>query len=181
MSKNDNHKTHWRDLHQTKYLTAGNLASDTDTLATIDRIEVEKIVNNDGRTENLPVAHFSEDIKPMVLNVTNCRTMEALTGSPHIQNWTGPIALHITKTKAFGEMVDTILIRPERPPLAEKPELKPGGEKWGDAVEALAIEKTTVDEIRKYYKLSIQNQRKLTEQASKRYEEVGSNSDTKQS
>lgn len=52
---------------------------------------------------------------------------------------------------------------PKAPPKAEQlPELKPGMKKWDDAVAALKAGKTTLAAITKHYRISIENQNKLS-------------------
>ena len=65
---------------------------------------------------------FTENIKPMVLNRTNSKTITKLFGTPYIEQWTGRrIQIYIEHDiQAFGEIVDGIRVRPFLP-KEEKP------------------------------------------------------------
>ena len=61
------------------------------------------------------VAYFEESSKPMVLNKTNCKTIEKIY-SPFTDDWIGKkITVFAQKVKAFGDIVDALRIRPTKP------------------------------------------------------------------
>jgi hypothetical protein len=56
-------------------------------------------------------------------------------------------------------------IEVERRKQEAKPELKPGHEKWSDAVDNLRSGKVTIDKIKKHYRLTAEHQRTLEVEA----------------
>ena len=73
------------------------------------------------------VMYFSEkDIKPMIVNATNAKTIQKLFKSPYIEDWAGrKIEIYVEKVKAFGELVEALRIKPTIPvvnvPQSDKP------------------------------------------------------------
>ena len=62
------------------------------------------------------VMHFVEDVKPMILNATNNKTLAKLFKTPYIEQWYGrKIQIYVEKVKAFGEVWDALRIRPFLP------------------------------------------------------------------
>ena len=61
--------------------------------------------------------HFTEGVKPLVLNATNSKTITKLLKTPYIEQWTGrKIQLYVEYgIKAFGDIVDAIRVRPFLP------------------------------------------------------------------
>lgn len=158
--------THWKRFCNPDYLGAYSLDPDKDIVATIDVVTRENVMGEGGRQEECTVARFKErDIKPMVLNKTNCKTITKVYGTPFIENWAGkPIQIYATTTKLKGEQVECLRIRPQAPKLT-KPELKPGHERWEEALKRLCQGDTTIDGIRKSYFLSDENAQIIREAA----------------
>ena len=108
--------THWKKLQNPDYLGAYALNPGEEIIATIKSVKNENVIGTDGKTENCTVARFIEPIKPMILNVTNCKIISKLYKTPYIENWAGKkIQIYATKVKAFGEIVEALRIRPEIP------------------------------------------------------------------
>ena len=116
--------THWKKLTNPNYLGAYELESADDVIvATIKSVGLEQVVGADGKREECTVAHFVENIKPMILNVTNCKTITRLYKTPYIEEWAGrKIAIFKATVKAFGETVEALRIKPEIPKVTIKPE-----------------------------------------------------------
>ena len=105
-------QTHWRKLTNPDYLGAYALEPGQDITATIKSVRVENIIGADGKKEDCPVMRFVEQIKPMILNVTNAKTLEKLFKTPFIENWSGrKIQIGVESVKAFGDVVDALRIR----------------------------------------------------------------------
>lgn len=147
-------KTHWKKLTNPNYLGTYALEPGKDLIATIDHVEKEKVTSPGGETEECTVVYFKEDVKPFILNVTNAKQIERLYGTPYIEDWGGKkIQIYIKDDiEAFGKITSGLRIRP-KVPQTTKPELTPDHNKWGDAVENLARDNTTIKAIRKHYKL----------------------------
>ena len=113
--------THWKNLANYDYLGAYSLKNGKDKIVTIKEIKQELVTGNGGRKENCIVAHFSDEEKPMILNKTNCKTIQKVYSTPLIEEWVGKkIVLFASTTSLAGETVECLRIRPY-PPVADKP------------------------------------------------------------
>ena len=108
---NQQSKTHWKRLINPDYIGAYALNPDEDLTVTIDYVQRQQIVGTDGKKEDATVAHLRGH-KPLILNVTNSKSIAKLYG-PYIEEWAGKeITLYASMTKAFGEMVECLRVRP---------------------------------------------------------------------
>lgn len=115
-------KTHWKKLENPDYLGAYALMPNQDFVVQIKSVGQEEVYNPSGnKKETCTVAHFTDpNVKPMILNVTNCKTITKLYDTPYIEEWVGKyIAVYIAKVKAFGEVVEALRIR-NKVPTVEK-------------------------------------------------------------
>lgn len=105
--------THWKTLHANKNLLLGshNLNENEEIVAEILSVEIEEIRNTSGQIEKLPILQFT-NAPPMVLNITNSRSLALLYGE-YYDNWVGKkIQIFSTKVKGFGGgKVDGLRIR----------------------------------------------------------------------
>lgn len=122
-------ETHWKKLVDTNYLGSWDIVGGRLVLQIV-KIKQERIFNqNKNAEESCTVAYFSDErYKPMILNKTNCKTMQKLTGSPYIENWAVRVEIKTEKVKAFGELVEALRIEKTIPqqqataaPKAEPP------------------------------------------------------------
>jgi hypothetical protein len=98
------------------YLGGYALTPGQDLIATIKSVGNEEVTGPDGKKEICSVIHFYEDIKPMILNATNNKTIANLFKTPYIEQWTGKkIQIYTEKVKAFGQVWDALRIRPFLP------------------------------------------------------------------
>lgn len=108
--------THWKKLMNPDYLGGYALTPGQDLIATIKSVGNEEVTGPDGKKEICSVIHFYEDIKPMILNATNNKTIANLLKTPYIEQWTGKkIQIYTEKVKAFGQVWDALRIRPFLP------------------------------------------------------------------
>lgn len=108
--------THWKKLMNPDYLGGYALTPGQDLIATIKSVGNEEVTGPDGKKEICSVIHFYEDIKPMILNATNNKTIAKLFKTPYIEQWTGKkIQIYTEKIKAFGQEWDALRIRPFLP------------------------------------------------------------------
>lgn len=109
--------THWKKLSNPEYIGAYAFEPGEEKTATIASVREESVIGADGKREECIVAHFQEkDLKPMILNATNCKAITKLYKTPYIEDWAGKrIVLRVQQVKAFGEVVDAIRIKPEIP------------------------------------------------------------------
>jgi len=124
-------KTHWKKQFNYDYLGAYSLAPGKDMILTIKETKKEMVTGTNGQKDQCFVCYFEEDQKPMILNKTNCKQIEALY-SPFVEDWPGnKIQLFAKKVKAFGDETEALRIRNKYPDtkLPELTELMPAYEK----------------------------------------------------
>jgi ribosomal protein L34E len=113
-------KTHWKKLSNPDYIGAYALEPDKDMILTIRNIKNEVVKGPDGKKEECTVAHFKENVKPMIINATNAKTIEKIYGTPFVEDWLGrKIQIFSDRVKAFGDYVDALRIRPFIPEQTE--------------------------------------------------------------
>ena len=104
-------QTHWKKLTNPNYLGAYSIEDGKPLVLTIRNVKQEVVIGSDGKKEECIVCYFKEDVKPMILNVTNCKTIEKITGTPYIEQWSGNIIqISVKKVKAFGDVVDALRV-----------------------------------------------------------------------
>ena len=115
--------THWKKLTNPDYLGAYAFEPGEEKIGTIAAVREEGVVGMDGKEARCIVAHFAEkDMKPMVLNATNCKAITKLYKTPFIENWVGKkIVLRVQQARSFGEMVDSVRVKPEIPRTSAPP------------------------------------------------------------
>lgn len=141
-------KTHWRKFIETNYLGGFDLADGKggfrEITATISRVQKETVKNQQGKDEDVLTLHF-DGLKPMILNVTNSKTMAKLTGSAYVEDWVGrSIIIGTEKVKAFGDTHDALRIR-NRLPVSTKSAGK-CADCQGDIV---AVGQVTAEQVKK--------------------------------
>jgi len=109
---------HWRTIHTSDYLASVDIEGDTNVK--IKSVSAKTETFDKGKKETLPIATLEGDYKPLILNRTNCKTLEKLSKSPEIEDWAGmTVTLHVEKVRFGAEMVDGIRIAPVLPNLAD--------------------------------------------------------------
>lgn len=158
-------KTHWKKVFNKDYLGSHDLDNGKDLVAVISHVEIREVKDTSGKAEKRNVAIFQNKVKPMVLNVTNCKSIKKFSGSNYIEDWKDiSIQIYSKEVTAFGETVEALRIR-EKQPNVEKPELTPEHQSWVKAVEYLMKPEATIDNIKKRYKVSDANIELLQNQA----------------
>lgn len=105
-------KTHFKKLQNPDFLGSYALEDGKDIILTIDYVRQEKVTGSDGKSEELPVCHWKESQKPMILNSTNLKMIAKVIGSPYIEDWSGKkIQIGSERVKAFGDVVDALRVR----------------------------------------------------------------------
>jgi hypothetical protein len=106
-----NTRTHWKQLINPDFLGAYALPNGDDMTVTIDYVQQEEITGTGGKKEVCMVAHLVNE-KPLILNVTNSKSIHKLYG-PFIEDWRGQdITLYASTTKLAGDIVECLRIRP---------------------------------------------------------------------
>ena len=119
-------KTHFKRLFNPDYIGAYALEPGQDLVLTIKQIKVESITNCDGRKEDAPVMRFEEkNVKPMILNATNSKTIKKIYKSPYLEDWIGKkIQVYAANIRAFGEEMEALRVREYIPREAKKIDVK---------------------------------------------------------
>ena len=105
--------THWRNLFESKSMLLGshNLNEGEELVCEIQSTSIEVIKNKNGKDERVPVLGFN-NAPPMVLNITNTKTIASLYGDLY-DHWVGKsIQVYATKVKAFGAVTTALRVRP---------------------------------------------------------------------
>jgi len=103
-------KTHWKKLINPDYIGAYALQPGQDMTVTIIGVSREIVTSTGGKKEELSVARLFGQ-KPLILNVTNSKSIAKLYG-PFIEDWAGKqITLYASTTKMAGETVECLRIR----------------------------------------------------------------------
>lgn len=109
-------QTHWKKLTNPDYIGAYSLEPGKDMILTIREVKNEIVTGPDGKKEECMVMTFVENVKPMIVNSTNAKTIQKLYKTPYIEEWQGrKIQIFVDKVKAFGEVVEALRIRPKIP------------------------------------------------------------------
>ncbi len=121
---------------------------------TIEKIVDEDVVTN-GKSEKCTVCHWTDkQYKPMVLNVTNKKTIAKLYKTKDTEKLKGKsVIVGIDKVKAFGDIFDALRIRPRIPQPINA--VKPKCESCGadiNAVGSMTPEQTAAYTKKKYGK-----------------------------
>ena len=107
---------HWKENFDYKFTGAYELNPGEEKTLKIESVGREDVIGSDGKKQSCLVARFvGKDKKPMILNKTNCKTIERLY-TPYVENWVGKeITVFSAEVKAFGDTVDALRIRPTIP------------------------------------------------------------------
>lgn len=104
-------KTHWKKLTNPDYIGAYEFQPGEEKMLTIKSVRQENITGADGKKEDCTIIRFVENVKPMICNSTNAKTIEKLCKSPYIEDWAGQrIQLHVERVRAFGDVVDALRV-----------------------------------------------------------------------
>ena len=154
-------QTHWKRLTNPNYIGAYSLNPGEDLVIKIKSVSKEMVMDSSGKQEECVVAQIVDN-KPFILNKTNMKMISKVLGSPFIENWAGKtLTIYAAKVKAFGDTVEALRIREQKPAL---PELKTESEAWNKAVKYIS-EGGDFTSIQKKYTLSQKDKDKLVEDA----------------
>ena len=134
-------KTHYRKAFNSPYLSSADIVEPT--VLTISHVRL--LDDKTKKTKDIFNTAFfvekqirpGEELKPMILNATNSRTLKGLAGSPFIEDWNNiPVTIYVDNSVKFGrDTVEGLRISSE-PPKLVKPELTQDNKKaWDRAVE----------------------------------------------
>lgn len=125
---------HWKQLANYNYMGAFSLDGIAkEVTVTIKSVAQELVTGPNGKQDPCIVAHFVEDhvngveIKPMILNKTNCKAIEKALGTGDTDGWIGKqVVVFATTTKYQRDMVPCLRIKDTPAPkqLKKAPEAK---------------------------------------------------------
>lgn len=134
-------KTHYRKAFNSPYLSSADIVEPTVFTIAYVKLEGDKTKKT---KDMFNTAYFTEkfirdgeELKPMILNATNSRTLRNLTGSAFIEDWQNvPVTIYVdNKVINRGQIVEGLRISPDKPKTV-KPELTPESSNFQSAVDA---------------------------------------------
>lgn len=135
-----NEKTHYRKAFDSPYLSSADIVEPTTLTISHVTLEADKTKKT---KDKFNTAHFvekeirpNENLKPMILNASNSKTMKNLANSPFIDDWKNiRVTVYVDPNVRFGkELVEGLRISPNAP---ERRVLTPEAIKaWAKAKEA---------------------------------------------
>lgn len=163
-------KTHYRKAFNSPYLSSADIVEPT--VLTIAHVALESDKSKKTKDEFNTVYFVEKEIrqgeqlKPMILNAVNSRTLKALTGSPWIEDWKNiPVTIYVDHNVRFGrDMVEGLRISTERP-QQRMPVLKEGTPSWDNAVAAFQRD-GNLDAVTSRVIVSTDDMEKIKQQAS---------------
>lgn len=155
-------KIHWKKVFNSDYLGSCDLDEGKDLKAIIQSVGIKKVKGSDGKDSDCNVAVFTDPkLKPMILNVTNCKVVKKFAKSNFINDWNN-IAVTIwvdSNVKVGREITEGLRIR-ETQPTFSKPELLPTMPAWNNVIKHLKGA-GTMDDIKSKYSISAENEQAL--------------------
>jgi hypothetical protein len=107
--------THYKAMMESPYVGAWDL-NGKDVTVTIAKVERGTVKSKEKpKGDKKPLIYFAGKAKPLVANVTNCKTIAGMYGT-QVEEWIGKrITLFATTTESGGQTVDCIRVRPRVP------------------------------------------------------------------
>lgn len=152
-------KTHYKKLRNPDYLGSWDLmdvnGQTKNITVTIKEIKKQMIHDGKGGQSECIVLFFNE-CKPMIMNATNLKVTAKVMTSNYVEDWIGKkIEIGTDKVKAFGEIYDALRI------AKISLDLNPMHPKWNGAKKAIKDQTVTIDQIKKQYTITIENEKLL--------------------
>lgn len=152
-------KTHWKKLVDPRFMGAYALPNGDDLTVTIDYVKLETITMMGGKKEDHTVAYLIGQ-KPMIMNVTNSKSIHKLYG-PFIEDWAGKqITLFASTAKMGGEMVECLRIRPS---VAKPAKQTIADARLDKAIESIKAGDYTAAKLRASFNLTTDQETKLND------------------
>ena len=155
-------KKHWRDVYVSDYLASWDI--DSGKMLTLT---IKKCVEEKAKLMGDPVkviAYFEEDYKPMIVNPTNCKIMQTLTGEGLFEDWAGiriSVFVEEKRTKT-GELKNGLSIYKKLPKeIKKKEELTEDHEKWETVKKKIKDEKLEPEYFETWFVISDENKKLL--------------------
>jgi hypothetical protein len=157
-------KTHYRKVFKSDHLGVADLEdfieAGSDCVFTITHVHQEWGVKVAGKKIDANIAYFKEQIKPLVVNAGNSKTLKGMTAnSPFVEDWKNlTVQLYINPdAKLKGEIVGGVRISPIVPQV--KKEISPDNvNQWGHAIDAYKRD-GHLDNVRKRVNVSLEHEK----------------------
>ena len=124
-------KTPWKKMvSNPDYIGEADFDEGEEKIVTISHVKANVTVKTAEGSSQKAVCYFMEQgVKPMILNVAKSKSIQKVTGSKFVEDWTGTkIQLYIDdNVKAFGDIVSAVRVRPYKPKLKEQPKCEECG------------------------------------------------------
>ena len=156
-------KTHFKKAFKSPYLSSADIVEGVNLTIAHVKLEADKTK----KTKDLfNTAYFvereirtGEQLKPMILNVTNSKMLKKITGSPFIDDWLNvPVYIYVENNVKFGrDTTEGLRISPSR---ATKKELLPNTKAWENAKAAFKRD-GNLDKVLQRMIISLENQELL--------------------
>jgi len=151
-------KTHWKKLVNPEYLGVYSLDEGKDMIVTIKAVSRQMVKGADGKDQECTVATLDGQ-KPLIVNRTNAKTIAKVAGSPYIEDWQGvSITLYPLKVKAFGDIVEALRVRAQKPQMPKLEEITPTHPAWQKCKEAVQSGNFTIEQIKSKYSITTENE-----------------------
>ena len=113
--------THWKKMENPDYIGSYAFQPGEKKTLTIRAVTRETITGAEGKREECTIIHWLEKEKPLIMNKTNAKTITKAFGTPYIEQWPGGrLVLGVEKVRAFGEIVEAVRVKSEKPQQAEQ-------------------------------------------------------------
>lgn len=156
-------KTHWKQLQDPRFIGAYALPNGDDMTVTITRVTKEEVKMMGGKKEDHTIVHLV-DQKPLILNVTNSKSIAKLYGA-YIEDWEGKqVTLYASTTKFGTEIVECLRIRPSVP---EKRKKAIDAVRLAKAIASIKAGQFTVEKLRAGFALTEDQDREVSESMEK--------------
>lgn len=163
-----NDKTHYRKAFNSPYLSSADIVEPT--VLTIQRVALEPDRTKKTK-EFFNTAYFTEkeirkgeQLKPMILNASNSRTMRNLANSAFIDDWQNiKVTVYVDHNVRFGrDTVEGLRISTEKPNVRHV--LQQGTKQWGNAIAALKRD-GNLEKVKSRVDVTPEDEKLLKEQA----------------
>ncbi len=112
-------KTPWKKIvSDSEYLGEADFTEGEEKIGTIAKVAAGVKIKSAEGTSEKSVVYFTENIKPLILNVSRAKAITKVAKSRFVEDWPGTaIQLYVEdNVKAFGDVVSAVRVRP-RPPV----------------------------------------------------------------
>ena len=167
---NETNKTHYRKAFNSPYLSSADIVE-------LTRLTVSKVILEPDKSKKTQdyfnTAYFKqkeirpgEELKPMILNATNSKTMAHLTGSKFIDDWTNiDINIFVDEHVRFGrDTVEGLRISPILP-VKQKPALTPDKKPSWDRAIQVYLKQGNLDRVKSAMTITPELEKQLIDEA----------------